>query len=358
MQKKWLFVGIGFISLPILLMVVAYATAFHPDPVEDVPVVGYELAPLLPMDQSIKIMSWNVQFLAGKGYVFFFDEPGGKGPHERPSSQDMAHTLQEVVRIVREVNPDILLLQEVDDGAKRTDHVDQLELLRKNLIDYTNSASAFYWKSPFVPHPRILGPVGLKLSVLSKWKIHHAKRIELPQVERAPVMRWFDFHRALLDVRILRKNNSELAVLNTHLEAFGKDGSIKRRELAFLQSYLDSLDKQDVRWVLGADMNLLPPDFYASISASEKVWFKNGIDLGPLYARKGVVLPRLEDLQGVDSVLFRTHDPNRLQSKGLDKTIDFLCLDKHIQLHSFHVRQGDAVGVSDHMPLIAEISIP
>lgn len=358
MKKKWLFVGLGLFTLPILLIVVAYATAYHPDPVEDVPIVEYDQAPLLPHSKALKVMSWNVQFLAGKGYVFFFDVLGGKGPHERPTPEDIAQTWQDVVRIVKEENPDILLLQEVDDGAKRTDEADQLELLRTQLKGYKASASAFYWKAPFVPHPRIMGSVGLKLSVLSQWKIHSAKRVELPQVERAPVMRWFDFHRALLDVRILRKDGSELAVLNTHLEAFGKDGSIKKREITFLQSYFDSLEKENIRWVLGADMNLLPPGFYSRIPTSEKVWFQDGIDLDPLYARKGMVLPLLKDLMGPDSNRFKTHDPNRLPSHGLDKTIDFICLDSQITLHSYHVRQGDAIGVSDHMPLIAEISLP
>ena len=110
--------------------------------------------------------------------MFFYDLPGGKGPDKRPSKEDIAATLNEVARVIREENPDIILLQEVDDNARRTDYQDQLALLLELIpADYKFHASAFYWQSPFVPHPKIMGKVGMKLStfklmwpaIRSKW---------------------------------------------------------------------------------------------------------------------------------------------------------------------------------------------
>lgn len=99
-------------------------------------------------------------------------------------------------------------------------------------------------------------------------------------------------------------------------------------------------------------MNLLPPGFYSRIPEEERAWFKPNIDLGPLY-QKHLGLPSLDMLNGADSLLYRTHFPNRPEAKGLDKTIDFIFHSPLISVESFRVRQVDCLNISDHMPLIA-----
>ena len=47
---------------------------------------------------NLKVMTWNVQYLAGKRYVFWYDLPGGDGPDTRPSSEDLATTLDVIER--------------------------------------------------------------------------------------------------------------------------------------------------------------------------------------------------------------------------------------------------------------------
>ncbi len=80
--------------------------------------------------QKLKILSWNVQYMAGKNHVFFYDVPGFSGPDERPLPEEVREILVEVARIIGDENPDIVLLQEVDDGSKRTDYLDELGALR------------------------------------------------------------------------------------------------------------------------------------------------------------------------------------------------------------------------------------
>ena len=74
--------------------------------------------------QALKVMTWNIQYLAGKRYVFWYDMADGSGPDERPTPEDLAYNLDEVARVIRDEQPDIVLLQEVNDNAKNTDYQD------------------------------------------------------------------------------------------------------------------------------------------------------------------------------------------------------------------------------------------
>jgi endonuclease/exonuclease/phosphatase family metal-dependent hydrolase len=64
----------------------------------------------------------------------------------------MAFSLDEVARVIRDEQPDMVLLQELDDGAKASDYQNQLKLLQERVADlYPCSAHAFDWKADFVP---------------------------------------------------------------------------------------------------------------------------------------------------------------------------------------------------------------
>ncbi len=338
------------------LLALAWAVNFSPNAVEPVKVENLGDAPLLRKGQALKVLSWNIQFLAGKGHVFFFDIPGNKGPDEKPLREDIERILPEVVRVIQDENPDVILLQEVDDGAARTYGDDQLQRILALLPkSYSQHASAYYWKMPYVPHPRIHGSVGMKLTVISKYKIESATRYSLPQAPHPPVVRWFQFRRAMLEVTMPVEGGKPLKIMDSHLDAFLQDGKVKEQEIEFLDRHFAEVDSS--LWIFGADMNLLPPDFYNRIPEEERAWFKPNIDAGPLY-KKYAGLPSLGMLNGPDSLQYQTHFPNRPDAKGLDKTIDFLFHSRMLAVDSFRVRQDDCMKISDHMPLVAVFRLP
>src|SRR4029078_5418802 len=122
---KW---TIGTVAaLLALLVALVWSTTFHPAALQPAPVACAQAAPVLQPGQSLKIMTWNVQFMAGKNYVFFSALPDGNAPDDRPTAQDITITLGEVARVIRAEHPDLVLLQEVDDGAARTDYENQLD---------------------------------------------------------------------------------------------------------------------------------------------------------------------------------------------------------------------------------------
>ena len=181
-----------FVSAGLFVALVYFAN-YHPAEREPVAVHCTDSAPQVERGKPLKVMTWNIQYMAGKNYVFFYDRLDGSGPDNRPSSKDIAMTLDEVVRVVRDEQPDVVLFQEVDEGAKRTNYANQTQLLLDRLGSlYPCSAEVFYWRSKFVPHPRVMGSVGLKLVTLSRFEIQSAVRHRLAQVPMDVLSRRLD----------------------------------------------------------------------------------------------------------------------------------------------------------------------
>ncbi|NJO03168.1 MAG: endonuclease/exonuclease/phosphatase family protein, partial [Bacteroidia bacterium] len=220
-----------FLGLILLLLIAAlafvYFSTYHPKALEPMPVVSPASAPRLRAGQTLKALSWNIQYLAGKDYIFWYDLPDGSGPDIQPSSQAIAATVEGVARIITQENPDIILLQEVDENARRSYYEDQLKKLLTLLpAAYCCYTEAFYWKAAYVPHPKVQGRVGMKLVVLSKYQMQSAWRHQLALIERKHWYDWveqqFNLKRALQEVYLPVEGGRELVVGNTHLSAFAQ----------------------------------------------------------------------------------------------------------------------------------------
>jgi endonuclease/exonuclease/phosphatase family metal-dependent hydrolase len=343
----------------LLLFVLAWFAAYRPHDVESMGVTCLNHAPILQPGRKIKVLSWNVQYMAGKSYVFYYDILDGSGPDERPSAKDIETTLDEVARVIKDEDPDVVLLQEVDDGAGRTDYQDQLALLLKRLpSDYACQASAFYWKALFVPHPRIMGKVGMKLSVLSKYKIRDAVRHRLPTMPDSFLVSLFSLKRAVLEVRLPVKNRSDLVVMNTHLDAFAQGTDTMERQVQRVGEILSGLTDEGAAWILGGDFNLLPPGKgYGRLDKEQKAYFKPESEIAPLFEAYRAV-PGLDEVNGPDHARWYTHFSNDPRVKAPDRTIDYLFMSKKLSLGEHAVRQHDTLKISDHLPVVAVIEVP
>jgi len=334
-------------------------STFHPADEEPSAVTCSPNAPTLRPGQTVKILTWNVQFMAGKNHVFFFDVRDGSGPDERPSAEDVERTLDEVARVIREEDPDVVLLQEVDDGAKRTDYRDQLALLMRRLgKEYPCHCSAFYWKAWYVPHPRIRGAVGMKLSVLSKFKMKGATRHQLPRKPEDVVTRQFSLQRAVLEVHMPVSGSRDFVVLNTHLDAFAQGTDTMEQQVTQVTVILDGLTREGTQWVIGGDFNLLPPgQAYASLPKEQQAYYNERTESTPLFEAYQAV-PSREETNGLDLAYWFTHFSNDPAVKAPDRTIDYLFMPRSLALIEHHVRQHDTLRISDHFPVVAIVRIP
>ena len=345
-------------SLAAALALLVYALTYHPKLVERAVVLGGTNAPVLQPGQKLRILSWNVQYMAGKNHVFFYEG----GTDERPSPAEIAASLASVARVIREEDPDIVLLQEVDDDSRRTDYEDQAARLLVLLpAEYRQHASAYYHKAAFVPDRHFLGAVGMKLLTLSKYRIREAVRHQLPLMPKDPLTRQFYFKRAILEARLPVAGGNDLAVLNTHLDAWSAGTDTLVRQVACAQALLEQLDRAGCAWCLGGDFNLLPPGIASPhLSPVERTGYNPISELTPLFTRYAGV-PSASETGGDDCARWLTHFHNGKAEP--DRTIDYIFLSPLTKLGDHHVRQkdpgqADFLKISDHFPVVVEVTLP
>ncbi|WP_299465420.1 endonuclease/exonuclease/phosphatase family protein [uncultured Microscilla sp.] len=335
-----------------------YLATYHPKAIQKEQVTCGKDAPTLKAGQSLKVLSWNVQYMAGKGYVFFYDLLDNSGPDTRPSKDSISLTIKEVARIITQEDPDIILLQEIDEGAARTDKEDQL----KRLLGLINKAyqchcSAFYWKASFVPDPHVMGSVGMKLSTISKYKISEGVRHQLPLIPQNFLVQQFYLKRAVLETKMPVEGNKDLLVLNTHLSAFAQGTKTMEQQVAHVNKMLKKRTKQGHPWLLGGDFNLLPVgNAYRKLPEYQKKYYKPKTEIASFFNDYQAV-PNIEQTRGENRAEWFTHFPNDPRVKQPDRTIDYIFFSKNIDLRKTGIGQKDTWSISDHLPLMAEFSL-
>ena len=345
---------------------------------EDIEAVSFSCstdAPAWAAREPLKVMSYNVQYMASKNYVFFYDvdinnperleavAKANKTLASQPSEEHVFWTLDKVAEVITREDPDIVLLQEmngIDDS--RTHYIDlAAELLSRLPADrYACETEASYWKAEFIFHPDVLGPVDMQLVTLSKYRMTDSVRHQLPKKERNFLVRPFNFQRALLETRIATDNGTPLAIINTHFDAWGAGTGIMKKQIAKTKELMQALDKSQIPWVLGGDLNLLPPDAGSQrqrILAADTGEYDEITQIQPLYDKyRGV--PALQSLRSDDAPAWYTHFPNDPTVSGPDRTIDYLFYSDQWSLDDAQVLQEGTLNISDHLPVIGVFSLP
>lgn len=354
---KWFLIVLGSVILLLFVFVIFGTSRFAE--IQEETFVSNAKSPTLKPTQKIKILSWNVQYMAGKDYVFFYDLLDGSGPDARPSREAIDKTLKEVAAIITEENPDMILLQEVDEGASRTDYEDQLDRLLKYLPkDYQNYSSSWYWKAEFVPHPKVLGKAGMKLSVISKYKIKKAIRHQLDLIETENwLMQQFNLKRAIQEVVFEVENGKDLSIFNTHLSAFAQGSKNMENQVNETKAILDDRTKAGFSWLIGGDFNLLASEkAFQSLPKDKQAYYNPISEITPLLIYP--LVPSLEAIDGENRKEWFTHFPNDPKVKAPDRTIDYIFYAPSFKLGEHKVLQGNTWKISDHLPIVATFQLP
>lgn len=353
-MKKTIKTLVGLLAtLLVVFSAWVYFSAYHPGDVEQEVVHSPAQAPTLQAGQAVKILSWNVQFMAGNSNNhFFYDD----GTDPWPDADTVSRVTRQLAQFIAEQDPDIVLLQEVDDLAKRTHMRDQTQQLLHYLPQYRAYTESFYWKASYLPHPQIRGRVGMKLVVLSKYALNKATRYALPAITSDDIVtRQFNLRRAMQQVHLPVQDGRELVVINTHLSAFAQGSDTMERQVEAVMARLATLPA-DAAWVMGGDFNLLPNDAaIASYSELRSKYNEQGTELYPLISQYPSI-PALEKIE-LDPEPWYTYmspsDPHRRPSR----TIDYLFYAPSLQVEDGTVLRGEATALSDHLPVTIEFTL-
>jgi endonuclease/exonuclease/phosphatase family metal-dependent hydrolase len=204
-------------------------------------------------DSTVRVMTWNIRFGIGRG-AWFGDACGYKVIYTK---EEIISNLTAIADRINSVQPDILLLQEVDINSTRSAYVDQLRWL----LDHTYFNYAAYgsqWKAKFIPSDG-LGRLDEANVILSRWPITYAKRIQLQlRQDQGGLTRYFYERCCMVKAKISIPGFNDFYAVNIHASAFATDDTKHQHIVAFKQQ-LDKITSNNSWFVAGGDLNTLPP---------------------------------------------------------------------------------------------------
>lgn len=336
------------------IWIYAFTNTYKPHPVEAAHIQCLPDTPNLPENRPLKVMSYNVQYMAGRDYVFYYDLPGMEGPDKRPSASSIDESLMRIANIIKRESPDVLLLQEMHNGHSATDHRNLLAELQQRLKKlYPCTARTDYWRSSLVLHPKIMGAVGMELVTLSKYQIQEATRFQLPQTPKPWFSGPFHIQRAILETDIRTEVGRLVKIMNTHLEAFPNDSDVKAKEVDFSLRLLRGYEAAGIPWIFGGDLNLVPQEQLDLLNTEERYLYSYPSELTSLL-EKFPSIPSKSALSKGESPKWLTYSPNRYEDIAPDRTLDYVFYAPDWRkVEGYVLSDTEAHLASDHMPVVA-----
>ena len=308
---------------------------------------------------SLTVMTWNVKFGGGR-IDFFFDCYGDRVIMER---SEVIENLEGLAAKIREVDPDIVLLQEVDVDSKRAAFVDQLQWL----LDHTeldHGAYASQWRASWIPRHG-LGKVDSGNAIMSRWPLADATRIALPLIgEQDFITQYFYLKRNILKARVEVPGWEPLWLLNVHTAAFAKDGT-KARQIERFKQELDAIDRRGETFIAGGDLNTIPPGSERTHSFPDSKC-EGEYEADDYREELGILQPFYDDYKAAipleayqkDNAPYHTHTTDK--DGFWNRKLDYLFtnasfVDGESLTHQDEPSGGsDTMSVSDHAPITVE----
>lgn len=202
--------------------------------------------------EAYSIVTWNLGFGAySDDYGFFMDG----GTESRAYSKDAVYqNIGHAMDLLKGLDPDFLILQELDTRATRSYHVDEVALVRESFADH-NGYFAQNYDSPYLFYP-IFRPHGASeagILTLADRAVDRTARRSLP-VETG-VSKLLDLDRCYSKVWVPVENGRYFILYNLHLSAYTSDGSIADEQLALLTDDMLEEYRAGNYVVAGGDFN-------------------------------------------------------------------------------------------------------
>lgn len=209
------------------------------------------------------VITYNIGFGAYNHNFSFFMDSGEmldgtivNGTMSKAESKNVVLTnTNGVITSMSSYNADFYLFQEVDKQSTRSYKVNQYEML-KAMGDEYSYTYGINFHSAFLAYPLndFHGKVLSGITTLSKYKIDSTTRRSFP-VDNSFPNKFFDLDRCFILSRIPLSNGKELVLINLHMSAYDKGGTIRALQLAMLNAVLrEEYDKGNYV-IAGGDFN-------------------------------------------------------------------------------------------------------
>jgi len=197
---------------------------------------------------TFSIMTYNLGYLSGMA----------NNLPVKPSRELFEDNLKAARKLLNQVQPDILGLQEIDFGSRRSYYMNQLDSLS---MGYQVAVQSVNWDKNYVPFPywppaAHFGKMLSGQAILSKFPVATSERIVLPAPEKAPFYYRAFYLDRLIQVTEILINGRAVMVLNVHLEAF--DEEIREIQARVVLKVVEQYITKKPLILLG-DFNARPP---------------------------------------------------------------------------------------------------
>ena len=231
---------IGCVLAAVLLLLAAVSIAEYRPADREAVVPEGAGGGTIPEGETVTILSWNIGY-GGLSETADFFMDGGSGVRTQ-DRESVTANVAAVTALIKEHDPDIVLLQEVDRNSTRSWHIDETAMIAAE-APAMQTAFANNFKVLYMPYPiPFYGHIDSGLLTLTRYDADSAERIQLPCPFSWPV-RTLNLKRCLLVERIpVEGSDHELVLIDLHLEAYdsGEGKTAQTRMLAeFMQQELD-----------------------------------------------------------------------------------------------------------------------
>lgn len=182
----------------------------------------------MKLNTEYTAVTYNIGFGAyTPDYTFFMD---GGTQSWAASKDSVIQCINGDIALLKNCQPDIAMIQEIDSDSTRSYHVDEVKMLCDAFHGTSSSLavnyhSAFLFYPPLQPH----GASNSGLLTTSRIRISSAMRRSLPISES--LAKIIDLDRCYSVNRIHAENGKDLVVFNAHLSAYGTNGDIQAQQL-------------------------------------------------------------------------------------------------------------------------------
>lgn len=228
--------------------------------------------------EEYSIVTYNVGFgCYSPEFSFFMDEADWKNGKHTVGVYGRGINKNDVIKdtlgtgdVLRSINPDFILLQEVDEKATRSFNIN-MRSYYEDLFSSMNSIYAVNFHSQYLnlplydPH----GIVNAGLLTLSKYKSSKAERISYPV--SSALSKIADLDRCFSIERFITDNGKELVIINNHMSAYDEGGVIRKAQLDTLNSYLETEYKKGNYVIVGGDFNHALGEEYANAFKTDQL---------------------------------------------------------------------------------------